>query len=91
MGIFLYEHLLDYQALYQYLKERLCADKITYIFLDEIRRYFASGRYQIICYFLNRKRTADYTCKILRNTFQQYDISNFANAAILFFAARTGY
>ena len=24
---------------------------------------------------------------ILRNTFQQYDISNFANAAILFFAA----
>jgi hypothetical protein len=33
-----YEHLLDYQALYQYLKERLCADKITYIFLDEIQK-----------------------------------------------------
>ena len=33
-----YEHLLDYQALYQYLKERLCAEKITYIFLDEIQK-----------------------------------------------------
>lgn len=33
-----YEHLLDYQALYQYLKERLCTEKITYIFLDEIQK-----------------------------------------------------
>ncbi len=33
-----YEHLLDYQTLYQYLKERLCAEKITYIFLDEIQK-----------------------------------------------------
>ena len=33
-----YEHLLDYRALYGYIKERLCADKMTYIFLDEIQK-----------------------------------------------------
>lgn len=33
-----YEHLLDYKALYQYIKERLCPDKISYIFLDEIQK-----------------------------------------------------
>lgn len=33
-----YEHLLDYKALYQYIKERLCPDKTTYIFLDEIQK-----------------------------------------------------
>ena len=33
-----YEHLLDYKALYQYIKERLCPDKMTYIFLDEIQK-----------------------------------------------------
>lgn len=33
-----YEHLLDYRALYQYLKERLCPDRMTYIFLDEIQK-----------------------------------------------------
>lgn len=33
-----YEHLLDYRALYEYIKERLCADKMTYIFLDEIQK-----------------------------------------------------
>lgn len=32
-----YEDLKDYRKLYQYLKERLCADKMTYIFLDEIQ------------------------------------------------------
>ena len=32
-----YEHLKDYMALYTYLKERLCPDKMTYIFLDEIQ------------------------------------------------------
>lgn len=32
-----YEHLLDYRALYGYIKERLCADEMTYIFLDEIQ------------------------------------------------------
>lgn len=32
-----YEHLKDYRALYTYLKERLCPDKMTYIFLDEIQ------------------------------------------------------
>lgn len=33
-----YEHLLDYKALYQYIKERLHPDKMTYIFLDEIQK-----------------------------------------------------
>lgn len=32
-----YEELLDYKALYRYIKERLCNDKMTYIFLDEIQ------------------------------------------------------
>jgi len=32
-----YEELLDYKKLYQYIKERLCTDKTTYIFLDEIQ------------------------------------------------------
>lgn len=31
------ELLLDYKVLYQYIKERLCPDKMTYIFLDEIQ------------------------------------------------------
>lgn len=33
-----YEHLLDYRALYQYIKEQLCPGKMTYIFLDEIQK-----------------------------------------------------
>lgn len=33
-----YEHLLDYKALYQYIKENLCPDKTNYIFLDEIQK-----------------------------------------------------
>lgn len=33
-----YEDLLDYKALYAYIKERLCPDKRTYIFLDEIQK-----------------------------------------------------
>ncbi len=32
-----YEPLKDYMTLYNYLKERLCADKMTYIFLDEVQ------------------------------------------------------
>lgn len=31
------EDLLDYKALYSYIKERLCKDKMTYIFLDEVQ------------------------------------------------------
>ena len=31
------EDLLDYKALYSYIRERLCKDKMTYIFLDEIQ------------------------------------------------------
>ena len=31
------EPLLDYRELYRYIKERLCADRRTYIFLDEIQ------------------------------------------------------
>ena len=33
-----YEELLDYKALHAYIKERLCNDKMTYIFLDEIQK-----------------------------------------------------
>lgn len=33
-----YEDLLDYKALYAYIKHRLCPDKMTYIFLDEIQK-----------------------------------------------------
>lgn len=33
-----YEDLLDYKALYAYIKERLRPDKMTYIFLDEIQK-----------------------------------------------------
>lgn len=33
-----YEALQDYHALYEYLKERLCKGKMTYIFLDEIQK-----------------------------------------------------
>ena len=32
-----YEPLKDYMKLYRYLKERLCTDKMTYIFLDEVQ------------------------------------------------------
>lgn len=31
------EDLLDYKVLYSYIKERLCKDNMTYIFLDEIQ------------------------------------------------------
>ena len=31
------EPLLDYKVLYQYIKDRLCPNKMTYIFLDEIQ------------------------------------------------------
>lgn len=32
-----FEDLTDYKMLYQYVKERLCSDKMNYIFLDEIQ------------------------------------------------------
>ncbi len=32
-----YEPLKNYMELYRYLKERLCTDKMTYIFLDEVQ------------------------------------------------------
>ena len=32
-----YEDLLDYRALYNYIKEQLLPDKMNYIFLDEIQ------------------------------------------------------
>ena len=32
-----YEDLLDYKALYRYIRERLCSGKMTYIFLDEVQ------------------------------------------------------
>lgn len=33
-----YEDLLTYKALYQYVKERLCKDKYTYVFIDEVQQ-----------------------------------------------------
>lgn len=33
-----YEHLLNYKALYQYIKERVRPDKTNYIFLDEVQK-----------------------------------------------------
>ncbi len=36
-----YEELLDYQKLYEYLKNHLCVGKKTYIFLDEIQKVAA--------------------------------------------------
>lgn len=33
-----YEHLLEYKDLYTYIKEKLCSDKMNYIFLDEIQK-----------------------------------------------------
>ena len=33
-----YEELLDYKTLYDYIQKRLCKDKMTYIFLDEIQK-----------------------------------------------------
>lgn len=37
-----FEYLQDYKALYQYIDSRLCNDKYTYVFLDEIQncKYF---------------------------------------------------
>lgn len=32
-----YEDLLDYKALYHYIKERLCQNQYTYIFIDEVQ------------------------------------------------------
>lgn len=32
-----YEELLDYKALYRYIRERLCSGEMTYIFLDEVQ------------------------------------------------------
>lgn len=33
-----YEALLDYKALYSYIKEKLCENKMTYIFIDEVQQ-----------------------------------------------------
>ena len=33
-----YEHLLDYKVLYNYFNERLCKEKYTYIFIDEVQQ-----------------------------------------------------
>lgn len=32
-----YEGLLNYNALYSYIKERLCKDRYTYVFIDEVQ------------------------------------------------------
>ena len=33
-----YEHLLDYRALYDFIKARLNSDSFTYVFIDEVQR-----------------------------------------------------
>jgi len=33
-----FEHLHDYKALYNYFKSRLCDDKYTYVFIDEVQQ-----------------------------------------------------
>ena len=33
-----FEHLHDYRALYDYFKNRLCKDKYTYVFIDEVQQ-----------------------------------------------------
>ena len=33
-----FEHLQDYKALYDYFKSRLCKDKYTYVFIDEVQQ-----------------------------------------------------
>lgn len=32
-----FEALLEYKSLYNYIKERLCAGKVTYVFIDEVQ------------------------------------------------------
>jgi len=33
-----FEHLQDYKALYNYFKSRLCKDRYTYVFIDEVQQ-----------------------------------------------------
>jgi len=33
-----FEHLQDYRSLYDYFKNRLCTDKYTYVFIDEVQQ-----------------------------------------------------
>ena len=33
-----FEHLLDYKALHTYVKDKLCKDKYTYVFIDEVQQ-----------------------------------------------------
>ncbi|MCL2202851.1 MAG: ATP-binding protein [Defluviitaleaceae bacterium] len=33
-----FEHLLDYKALYEYVKKRLCKGTYTYVFIDEVQQ-----------------------------------------------------
>jgi predicted AAA+ superfamily ATPase len=32
------EHLLDYKALHTYVKDRLCKDRVTFVFIDEVQQ-----------------------------------------------------
>ena len=51
-----YGPLLEYHALYQYVKERLCPGKMTYIFLDEIQKV---GGFQKVLDSLDVKENTD--------------------------------
>lgn len=39
-----FEELLDYKVLYRYIKERLCSDKMTYIFWTKFRTCLISPK-----------------------------------------------
>lgn len=51
-----YEELTDYKKLYEYIKERLCKEKMTYIFLDEVQKV---PSYEKIVDSLYAKKGAD--------------------------------
>ena len=55
-----YEHLLDYQALYQYIKERLCPNRMTYIFLDEIQKVDSFEKVVDSLYVKDYRYTVDF-------------------------------
>ncbi len=51
-----YENLLDYKKLYDYIKNKLCDGKMTYIFLDEIQKV---GEFEKVVDSLYAKENTD--------------------------------
>ena len=50
------EHLLDYKKLYAYIKDRLCNDKYSYVFIDEVQQ---CPQYEKVVDSLFIKKNAD--------------------------------